>query len=415
VDAAVTPRAVLTRQAQHQHADRPDRRWFTGSAANTYTYDHANQLTSWNNGSTTVTYGYDGSGNRTQAGAQTFTYDARDRLSSGAGSTYTYTARGTLAGTITGSITVNSTYDAFGQAITQGASTYGYDALGRVVRTGFSYTGAGNILAADGTAAYTRDPGGGVLGVKTATASVFAWTDQHTDIVGQFTATSTALAGSATYDPLGKPVAGTGLIGDLGFQSGWTDQGTGRVNMAVRWYNPDTGQFDSRDSVQLNPVPNPSSANPFGYAAGNPLTGTDPSGHCVGRDYGDLCPGQSLDHQWQADTVVIKPPAPPPPHCGRSGSGGGAGCGHPVHTSVPDTGAAYPPPHDSHGNPIYTDPCPRDSHGGANGYANCTTVVAYADGNVSINGVVIKQTVWGTRKSTYVLTRALVGRTPKWD
>ena len=32
---------------------------FAGSAANTYTYDEANRLTSWNNGTTTTGYGYD--------------------------------------------------------------------------------------------------------------------------------------------------------------------------------------------------------------------------------------------------------------------------------------------------------------------------------------------------------------------
>ncbi len=32
---------------------------FTGSAANIYTYDWANRLTSWNNGTNTSGYGYD--------------------------------------------------------------------------------------------------------------------------------------------------------------------------------------------------------------------------------------------------------------------------------------------------------------------------------------------------------------------
>src|SRR5207245_2832028 len=70
---------------------------FTGSAANTYTYDQANRLTSWNNGTTTTSYGYDASGNRTQVGANVYTYDARDELTSDGTNTYRYTARGTLA------------------------------------------------------------------------------------------------------------------------------------------------------------------------------------------------------------------------------------------------------------------------------------------------------------------------------
>jgi YD repeat-containing protein len=51
---------------------------FAGSTANTYTYDYANRLTSWNNGTTTTNYGYDASGNRIQVGANVYTYDARD-------------------------------------------------------------------------------------------------------------------------------------------------------------------------------------------------------------------------------------------------------------------------------------------------------------------------------------------------
>ncbi|WP_163573766.1 RHS repeat protein [Fodinicola feengrottensis] len=65
-----------------------------GSAANTYTYDYdyADRLTSWNDGTKTVPYGYDASGNRTRVGANVYTYDARDELTSDGTNSYTYTA-----------------------------------------------------------------------------------------------------------------------------------------------------------------------------------------------------------------------------------------------------------------------------------------------------------------------------------
>ncbi|WP_328618748.1 hypothetical protein OHS18_13120 [Amycolatopsis sp. NBC_00355] len=50
---------------------------FQSQAANTYTYDLADRLASWNNGVSTVAYGYDAAGNRTQVGSSTYTYDAR--------------------------------------------------------------------------------------------------------------------------------------------------------------------------------------------------------------------------------------------------------------------------------------------------------------------------------------------------
>ena len=51
--------------------------------------------------------------------------------------------------------------------------------------------------------------------------------------------------------------------------------------MGARWYTPANGQFTSRDTAQVNPVPSEAAANPFAYAADNPLTGTDPTGHMI--------------------------------------------------------------------------------------------------------------------------------------
>ena len=86
------------------------------------------------------------------------------------------------------------------------------------------------------------------------------------------------LAGSAVYDPWGAPLARAGLVGSLGYQSGWTDPGTGRVNMGSRWYNPTTGQFDTRDAASNSPTPDTAAANRYAYASANPLTNVDPAG-----------------------------------------------------------------------------------------------------------------------------------------
>ncbi|WP_262064528.1 RHS repeat-associated core domain-containing protein, partial [Streptomyces sp. STR69] len=91
---------------------------------------------------------------------------------------------------------------------------------------------------------------------------------------------ATSLSGSATYDPLGKVTATLSLIGHLGFQSGWTEPGTGDVGTASRWYNPNTGEFLNKDSVSLDPSPDSVAANPFAYVDDNPMVGTDESGHC---------------------------------------------------------------------------------------------------------------------------------------
>ncbi|WP_149259133.1 LamG-like jellyroll fold domain-containing protein [Actinomadura sp. K4S16] len=279
---------------------------FGGTVQNTYAYDWANRLTSWDNGTTVTPYEYDDSGNRTRVGADVYTYDARDQLTSDGTNSYTYTARGTLSTQTTPTQTLTATSDAYGQQATvaapAGTQTYITDALGRVVTAestatpsrNFSYTGTGNTLASDGTNTYTRTPDDALVGIGTPAGGngVLAYLDQHDDVVGNFTSSGTALTGSTTYDPLGNATNSTTMSGRLGYQSGWTDDTTGKVNMAARWYNPAVGQFQNKDTVVLDPVPDPNQANPFAYVGGNPLLGTDPTGHCWGG-FGLVCKAAS--------------------------------------------------------------------------------------------------------------------------
>ena len=252
---------------------------FAGSSANTYGYDRADRLVLWFDGTTNTSYTYDKSGNRTSVGAKTFTYDQRNQLLTADGASFSYTPRGTLS--LAGPHQTKT--DAFGQVVSQGSDTgtqtYEYDALGRLYKAGFAYSGLGNNLAAEGATKYTRDVDEDLLGVAEGASLRFAWTDQHTDVVGQFTATGTTLAGSTTYDPLGQIKATSAMVGHLGYQSAWTDFSTGRVNMWHRWYNTLTGQFDTRDSMEIEPIPDSAGANRFAYGEDNPLTETDPTGH----------------------------------------------------------------------------------------------------------------------------------------
>jgi RHS repeat-associated protein len=278
----------------------------TGASTNAYTYDRAGRLTSWNNATTTVGYTYDASGNRTSAGSRSFTYDARNELTSDGVNAFTYTARGTLSS----AGATASTSDAFNRVITDGTQTYTYDSFDRTLTAPgftFAYSGIGNTPASDGVYTYSRGPGGDLVGVGTAGATsgagnaALVLTDQHTDVVGQFTAAGAVLTGSATYNPLGTVTASAGLVGNLGYQSGWTDPVSAKVNMAARWYNPDIGQFTSRDTVANGPTPDSGNADRFAYVDDNPLTGTDPSGHCGIFDLGS-CFQQAVS--WVNQNVV---------------------------------------------------------------------------------------------------------------
>ncbi|MFG2847817.1 LamG-like jellyroll fold domain-containing protein [Kitasatospora sp. NPDC048296] len=284
---------------------------FAAAANNTYTYDQTARLTSWNNGTTTVPYAYDASGNRTQIGGQNLSFDARNRLISDGNASYTYTARGTMSGkTPNGSQNTEAMqFDAFDRMKADGAQTYDYDSFDRLLTTAttgaagspttLAYSGTGDLVASDGVASYSRDPGGAITGINQGGTGTVAVTDQHTDLVGSFAAAGTSLADSAAYDPLGNSIGTSGAKHALGYQSDWTDPTTGKVNMLSRWYDPSTSTFISRDSYSPDHVvsdlpdryavqgmdpwwsdPNPSVAfDRYAYADGNPLSFTDPDGH----------------------------------------------------------------------------------------------------------------------------------------
>ncbi|MGW2016678.1 LamG-like jellyroll fold domain-containing protein [Streptomyces sp. NPDC001927] len=268
-------------------ADRQVKKTTTGtagSAANTYAYDLAGRMDSWSSGSTTVPYEWDKSGNLVQRGDTTGVYDARNRLETWGAEAYSYTPRGTTESITKGGSTRSVTSDAFERTVSNGTSTFTYDSLDRVLSgsgSAFTYDGGSNDLVTDGTTAYSRTPGGALLAnapVGAPASAQLALTDQHTDLVAGLNPNGTSVVGSRAYDPFGQTTASSGANPAVGYQSGWTDNTTGEVNMAARWYQPGTGSFTSRDTWLLDPTPS-ANANRYGYASGSPLNYTDPTGH----------------------------------------------------------------------------------------------------------------------------------------
>jgi len=102
------------------------------SGDHVYDYDEAGRLLSWDApGQAAVSYQWDDSGNRVEAGTDSYSFDERNRLVAGPDGTYLYDPRGTL-----------------NQA---GTSTYGFDGLGRLVdynnEAGFGYDGLDRIAS----------------------------------------------------------------------------------------------------------------------------------------------------------------------------------------------------------------------------------------------------------------------------
>ncbi len=267
----------------------------TGTVTNTYGYDQMDRLTSWTatpagGAATTKAYGYDDAGNLTNDNGITNTYDARDQLVADSnGNSYTYTADGNLAGQSgPGSASYTYTSDAYGQQITDGSSSFTWDAVNRVIGAGKStdatyhapltYDGISTEVASDPTDTYSRDPAGGIVGVRSATGGpTLALNDQHDDLAGVFTAAGTALTGSVSYDPWGQVLASNGPAVQLGYQGQWTDPVSGQTDMGSRFYRAGTGGFVNRDTASASG--GTVIGNAFAYADDNPMSETDPTGH----------------------------------------------------------------------------------------------------------------------------------------
>ncbi|WP_251066910.1 LamG-like jellyroll fold domain-containing protein [Streptomyces sp. ISL-36] len=255
-----------------------------GAGERTYAYDLAGRMTSETSGGTTTAFEWDKAGNLTKRGDVTATYDSRNRVQTWGTKTFDYSARGTVKAVTEGATSRVINSDAFERTVNNGTSTFTYDSLDRVMTSGgnaFGYDGGSNNLVNDGTSTYSRTPGGTLLaGATTGTAGSarLAVTDQHTDVVATLSTDATMVSASRAYDAFGNVTASAGVNPSLGYQSGWTDNSTGEVNMAARWYQPGTGSFTSRDTWQLDPDPSVQ-ANRYTYGNAGPLNGTDPTGH----------------------------------------------------------------------------------------------------------------------------------------
>jgi RHS repeat-associated protein len=257
---------------------------FGAAEQNAYTYDQASRMTSWTSNGVSTLYEWDDSGNRTREGDRVATYDERNRLLTDGSTTFTYTARGTVKSRTKGGATTALTFDAFDRMVADGSVTYTYDGLDRVdAASGAiqSYAGVERDPVRAGAESYGRSVDGSLLSVATGAESRVVVADQHGDVVGGFKPADTTLsilADTRSYTPYGSPKGSTGMKYAVGFQGDWTDPSTGKVNMGARWYDPSTGAFASRDTVGYRGGDS-ILANKFTYAAGNPMTFTDPDGH----------------------------------------------------------------------------------------------------------------------------------------
>jgi RHS repeat-associated protein len=179
-------------------------------------------------------------------------------------------------------------------------SSYVYDASGSLLLQKDAATGTqdaattlylpGEQLTLDTkTGAITGDrflalPGGGQVvrtGADTTSGTpgyYYQLSDQHgTATLAVGPALTAAQATWREFTPYGAPRGTTVTwIDNRGFLGKPADTVTGLTNVGARWYDPATGTFQSIDPVFE--ATSPQQHNGYTYAAGNPVTGSDPTG-----------------------------------------------------------------------------------------------------------------------------------------
>ncbi len=287
-----------------------------------YTYNALGQRKSMETLDGNWTYTYDGTGQLTHAVFASmnpsianqdlvYNYDALGNRSTTVinGTTTTYTTNNLNEYTTVGGVA--QTYDGNGNLISDGTNTYSYDTLNRLISvttpsgtTTYSYDALGNRLSSiskSGVTQYLNDDSAGmtsVVGEFDATghllvnyangiglasqvnalgiASYFDF-DATGSTVG-ITDSSGAYVNRYDYAPFGSVISATAVQANqfqfVG-QFGAMKENSGTVFMRARYYDVQSSRFITPDPFGLSG----GSSNLYSYAAGNPVSFIDPSGH----------------------------------------------------------------------------------------------------------------------------------------
>jgi RHS repeat-associated protein len=218
---------------------------------NTYDYDEANRLIEVNS----QAYDWDDNGNLLDDGTNTYTYDAANRLTSfddgTTTSTYTYNGLGDRLSQTVNSSTIDYVLDlntGFTQVLDDGTNTYlyGQGRVGELQPTGFAY----HLDDALGSVRQLSDTSGDVTLAK-------------------------------NYEPFGSTLMNVGGGATVYDYTSEMRDASGFTYLRARYVNTDVGRFISRDTWGGN-QDSPLTLNGWNYVEGNPINYRDASGHCSG-------------------------------------------------------------------------------------------------------------------------------------
>ena len=251
-----------------------------------------------------VSYGYDAAGNRTakrggEDGDVAYALGDGDRLASWTGGAYEHDAAGCVTRIVRGDMTLDLAWNGLYQLVsvaTNGAfaESYEYDALGRRVSTTNAegterhvYDDGWQAIAdvdADGNVLRSYVWGDGVdrlLAVKIGGRTYTALTDVQGTVWG-YADESSAVVARWTYDAWGNVLSeeiaeGAEALRSVRyrFQGRERSSATGLVNFRMRWYDPVTGRWLSKDPIGLN-----GGLNLYAFCGNAPNIDNDPFGRC---------------------------------------------------------------------------------------------------------------------------------------
>jgi RHS repeat-associated protein len=232
--------------------------------ANTYTYaPNTNKLTAANG----ISFGYDNNGNTTSEASRIYTYNQNQRLIQ----------------VVDGAMTANYAYNGNGQRVKKNVNgtitIFHYSLNGQIIAESNS---AGNI-----TAEYVYLNGQPLA--KMEGANTYYYHNDHLGTPQKMTDASGTVVWAADYKPFGEATITVSMItNNLRFPGQYYDAETGLLYNLNRDYNSMIGRC-----VQADPIGISGGINLYTYADDNPLVNVDPLGLKV-----QLCARQAFAGNW---------------------------------------------------------------------------------------------------------------------
>ena len=255
-----------------------------------------------------VSYEYDAAGNRMarcggDGGDVAYALGAGDRLASWTSGAYEHDAAGCVTRIVRNGTMLDLVWNGQYQLVsvsTNGvfAESYSYDALGRRVSTTSAegtvwhvYDESWQVIAdvdVDGNVVRSYEWGESIdqlLAVKIVNRTYTALTDVQGTVWG-YADESGAVVARWTYDAWGNVLSEEIAEGAQAlrtvryrFQGRERSAATGLVNFRMRWYDPATGRWLSKDPIGLG-----GGLNLYAFCGGDPINNTDCTGLCAAGD-----------------------------------------------------------------------------------------------------------------------------------